>query len=45
MVPAPRIPRARVIALSHPAPVTLPSREWMYTAAALAFVLAGLLFS
>ncbi len=45
MYTAPRIPRARAIALSHPVPVEVPWREWLTVATALALLLAGLLGS
>ncbi len=40
---APRIPRAQVIALSHPEPIVLPWREWAAVAIALLLLGAGLL--
>ncbi len=40
---APRIPRAQVIALSRPAPIEVPWREWAAIAVALLLLGAGLL--
>lgn len=43
MPPAPRIPRARVIALSRPDPLDAPWREWLAVAVAVALLAGGLL--
>ncbi len=45
MPPAPRIPRAQVIALSRPEPLDahVPWREWLAAAVALALLAGGLL--
>jgi hypothetical protein len=43
MSTAPRIPRARAIALAHPAPAEVPWREWVPVAITIALLLAGLL--
>jgi hypothetical protein len=40
---APRIPRAQVIALSHPNPVRVASDDWVATAVAVGLLLIGLL--
>jgi hypothetical protein len=43
MPPAPRIPRAQVIALSRPEPLDARWREWLAVAVALALLAGGLL--
>jgi hypothetical protein len=42
MRPAPRLPRAQVVALSQPDPLLLSWRAWWPVLAALAILLAGL---